>query len=240
LEKYALQISKLNIFVSERMKKHYIEKYNYISRNDIIIPCYNQNINKNAFNQEKYSIPSFVYAGSVHHWQCIDEMLILFRSIKEQLSSATLTIYTKEQEVVINKLEKYSLNNSVIVKYLPYQELKHELSQFKYGFLLREEHIVNHVATPIKINTYLANGIIPIITNVIDFYNTTLNMLEYKIILSDNLKNIFSHSKKIISFDKNTINVEKMRNEYLAFFHRYYNDDKYIDLIKNSIKKMKV
>lgn len=240
LEKYALRISSLNIFVSDRMRKHYIKKYNYKTKNDIVIPCYNQHINESVFYPEKYLTPSFVYAGSVHRWQCIDEMLILFRTIKEQLPSATLTIYTKEQKIIADKLKKHFLENIVTIRYVPYQELEEELKQFKYGFLLREDHIVNNVATPIKINTYMANGIIPILTDVIDFYNSALAAIEHKIILSNNFKDVIAHCRQIINFEHNVVNTDKIRAEYVAFFNKYYNDYIYVDVIKNSIKRLKV
>ncbi|MFW2044353.1 hypothetical protein ACG9ZE_22230, partial [Acinetobacter sp. ULE_I053] len=81
-ERFVLFFSKFNFFVSDAMLDHYKRKYNYRKNNFMIMPCYNQKLNINAFHDGKYKDPTFVYAGSLSDWQCINETLQVFKGIQ--------------------------------------------------------------------------------------------------------------------------------------------------------------
>lgn len=46
-------------------------------------------------------------------------------------------------------VENAGLNN-IEIRNVPYQELPAEMKKFKYGFLIRDNHALNRVATPTK------------------------------------------------------------------------------------------
>ena len=166
VERLVLRFSKVNFFVSDAMHAHYNKKYNYALNNYIIMPCYNQHLNEHAFFDEKYKVPSFVYAGSLAKWQCIEKTLMIFKQVQEKIPESQMYIYTSEQENAYKLIKRYNVKN-IFVDYVSYEILNEKIQDFKYGFLIRDDILVNQVATPTKMNGYLANGVIPIYSNII-------------------------------------------------------------------------
>jgi hypothetical protein len=235
LEKFSLNHSFCNVFVSEEMRQHYIKKYKYKPKtNDIIIPCYNKSLNKECFIQERYKKANFVYAGSLDSWQCFEETLQLFKDYQAIDASATLSVLTKEIDKAKELLKKYDLENVEVV-YVPYKEVDKKLQEFKYAFLLRQKHIVNNVATPTKMNTYMANGLIPIFTDSVGFYSRVIPKSD-GILVSDQFdKNRMENVKAIQSYQQKITDAFQLKQQYEAFFDLHYNKDKYIGDIINKI-----
>ncbi|MEN3759932.1 hypothetical protein [Aeromonas veronii] len=160
----SLQLSVLNIFVSGAMKEHYKRKYKYNKNQDVIIPCFNKQLCNEPIVENKNL--SFVYAGSLHKWQCIDRMLSIFKCVQEINPDATLDFYTFNVDDARKIIDSFSLKN-VKVMCAALDEIDKLISKSRYGFLIRDDHIVNNVATPTKLSTYLSVGTKPIITDVI-------------------------------------------------------------------------
>lgn len=233
LEKQILKHSDFNFFVSNTMLLHYRKKYGYSGNNYFVMPCFNQPLLETAFFDEKYSKPSFVYTGNLAKWQCFEPMVALFKQIKQQLPNATLTIYTKEDQKAQAILNNYGIDADI--KYVPYQQLSEEIKQYKYGFILREDNVVNNVATPTKMNSYLASGIIPIYTDVVGAYKEHLSGLQYAIPVQTDNKGI----EKLFELEKQTIQAVDVLHEYREVFDSYYNRQKYVEQIAEVISKLK-
>ncbi len=163
LEFFALNFSLLNIFVSSAMKNHYEHKYNYNNKRDIIIPCFNKKINSDSYSYSRGL--SFVYAGSLHKWQCIERLLNIFKLIQIKEPAAALYFYTFNVNQARDIIKKYALCN-VTLESVGLEEIDVKISKSKYGFLIRDDHVVNNVATPTKMSTYLSVGTKPILTDV--------------------------------------------------------------------------
>lgn len=223
LERIALKNAKRNIFVSEAMLTHYQQKYNYKKENYFIMPCFNQELRLSSFSEEKYRTPSFVYAGSLSRWQCVEETLVLYKGIKRRLPDASLTILTKEIDKAKMLCDKYEVEATV--KFVPSAELQDTLSCYKYGFIVRDDIAVNNVATPTKMNSYMAAGVIPVFSDVIYDFKKNFYGLKYVI--------PFLHSdeaiEKILKIEKNGINCEDIKFEYKKIFDSYYSTDCYIE-----------
>jgi hypothetical protein len=231
IETLILKFSKLNFFVSESMLNHYRRKYRYNFENYIIMPCFNQLINFSAFNVNKYKEPTFVYTGSLSKWQCFEEALLIFSLVQKEISSAKIYIYTSEMEKAKELLKKYKIYNNSEVDYVSYKQLNDKLENFKYGFLIRRDINVNNVATPTKMNGYLANGIIPIFSDVIDDFKRNING-KY-LLTADTVKEIV---EKIIAMESQEIDVERLKEDYSLIFDNYYNEPKYIKLIMSRLE----
>lgn len=232
LERFILKRATFVFFVSEAMRQHYKEKYNYRKNNYIIMPCFNQLLNKKAFNESRYKKTTFVYAGSMSKWQCIDETLQIFRSIKSEIPSANLTLLTKEKDEAQRFLDKYGLYDAQI-KYIPYTELNNELNKYKFGFIIREDNPVNNVATPTKMNSYLANGVIPIYSDYI--YDFKKNLSGYKNLITYN-----GDINKCIQSIKHLDDVSPINiyHEYTIIFNKYYNENMYVNMISEVLKSI--
>lgn len=230
IEKSALKRSNLCIFVSESMKNHYEKKYKLnLSNKSIIIPCYNTLINEDYIfkNEHRYKNLDFVYAGGLFAWQCIDRTLLIFKEIQQIDSSATLTLLTGDKKSAEELISKYEVDN-VIIDYCQLDKLQSRLSKYKYAFLIRENNIVNNVATPTKMNSYLAAGLIPIYTDVIDDFRSNIDLGIYAIKVDFEESNRLI-AEKTIKHNTKVIEPRKLLNRYNDIFLKYYNDDIYIN-----------
>ncbi|SFW63978.1 hypothetical protein SAMN02927921_02901 [Sinomicrobium oceani] len=230
MEWFALKTCKYNFFVSCAMLEHYRQKYNYNGANYYIMPCFNAEIGD--FTHKKRDEISFVYIGSLSKWQCIEETLKLFKEINGEIPNASLEILTKEKTKAQELLAKYGLDN-VKVNYVSLKELPDYLLKFKYGFLIREDITINRVSTPNKLNTYMASGVVPIYSGVIDAFKIYLDNVKYKIELSDNF-NLQNALEQILLFE-NEVNFDyaNMHKEYSEVFTNFYDREKYISDIRN-------
>lgn len=231
-EKVALKRCQLNIFVSTSMLNHYRKKYGYKGDNYFIMPCFNEYLQKKSFFDEKYSKPTFVYTGSTDGWQCIPETLELFKKIKECIPEATLTIYSKDKE----KVQKLLNMHGVIaeIKYVSYTQLSDEIKKFKYGFLIRQDNPVNDVATPTKMCSYMANGLIPVYSDVIGDFKEVFHGMEYTIPLSEKFEGV----DKIYDLEKKSIKSTDVLNEFSKIFSTYYSEEKYIDSLNKKMQEL--
>ena len=229
-EKFALKHCDLLLFVSEGMLNHYREKYGYKGNNYVIMPCSNEKeIYPNAFYDEKYSKPVFMYSGDINEWQCFDEMLILYKKIKEVIPASELRVYTWKQSLAKKKFEQYGVEATVECK--KQEELNDAIKSAKYGFLIRKDVDVNNVASPTKMSTYISNGIIPIFSECIGDYAKWLGELHYAVVLG----NKYEGMEKVFDLEKETIRSENVKKEYELVFSNYYNSNRYVDLIANKM-----
>lgn len=237
LEGFAMKFSWLNIYVSESMRKYYIKRYSTTDKNYFIMPCFNTALNVGAFSSHnKYTNPTFVYAGSLDKWQCIEQTLELYSIVEKSIPNASITLLTKQREEAVKLLNKYNIKNGKI-NFVPLDKLDAELQNYKYGFLIRDNHIVNNVSTPTKMNSYLANGIIPIYTNVIEDFNTNIN-ISNAIVLNHEKKISEWADQLILRITNTKIDIEEHINQISLLFSSYYSKQYYIDkILKNSILK---
>lgn len=222
------------IYVSEEMKRHYEKKFGPGNRCSFIMPCFNLGLDeKSFFAKERYNNPSFVYAGSLDAWQCFEKTLDIFYKVKSHMKNASLTILTKDTDKAQLMAKMHNLDD-VEIKYVPKEMVQAELKKFKYGFIIREDVKVNRVATPTKLNSYMASGVIPIVSDsLIDFVDNTKECKYICRIGNDLIPNTVA--EKIIKFETYNVDVADICNEYSKVFANYYNAKKYIDSLSKQI-----
>ena len=210
-------------FVSNSMFLHYKNKYGYNKNNHYIMPCFNQELNETAFNNTKYNSPSFVYAGSLSKWQCFDQTLEIFKTIQNTMPNSTLAVLTNEIEKAKTLIDKYKIKNTDI-KYIPYQLLNKELAKYKYGFLIRENIPINKVATPTKMNSYMANGIIPIFSDIIGDFKEEFKEFKYLIRYENNSN---TYIQQIVNIENQNNIGNHIYSEYKQLFKNYFSKEHY-------------
>ena len=234
LERWILDHACFILFVSHAMLNHFCGKCNYTGNNYVIMPCFNKTLQKESFfYPEKYKKPTFVYAGAVSKWQCLEETIDLFSRIKIRLPEATLTLLVRDNEQVKGWLQKYNVNAEI--KYVDVRVLEQEIAKYKYGFLLRENLLLNRVATPTKMNSYIANGVIPIFSDVVDDFKTVFKNRNY--IISGNVNELDVLCDKVIAMEKRTVVNTHVLSEYESVCDTYYNQELYIEKIRKSIRE---
>lgn len=231
LERFALQKASLCFCVSNEQCNYYEREYNLNIRNKtIIMPCFNTALNPESFSQSKYDVNTFCYVGSLAVWQYFEETVRLYKKIEEELKEKIrFKVLTSEKNKAEEILEKYGVRNYYI-NFVSTKELPSELKDCKFGFILRENHIVNNVATPTKLSTYLSNGIIPIFTDSIKDFARLADRYNYLLCISN-----INDDKTIIDFCSEKIEVESVLKEYSDIFNEYYNENYYINMIKSQI-----
>lgn len=226
----------LPFFVSEAMRTHYERKYKFkLSERFVLMPCYNIALDENSFFvNQKYEQPNFVYAGGILKWQCIEETLSVFKAFKDRVPQATLTILTKDKEKALS-LVKIIDCEDVDVKFIPLELLQSELSRYKYGFLLRKDHVVNKVSTPTKMNSYLSAGIIPIYTSAVQAFEQNIDLGDFE--LKFDTLDIEEIVSNLILMENKTIDASTVLMKYKKVFENFYNDEFYINKIGDQFQK---
>ncbi|MDM8163937.1 MULTISPECIES: hypothetical protein [Coriobacteriales] len=216
IENAALRGAEKIFLVSDAMLRHYEEKYDIsIAEKSMVMACSNETLHPEAFYVEgKYENPVFTYAGSLVSYQCVDQMLEAFRSVREKLPRSELLLFTGEVEEARRKVEAIGVSG-VIVDCKPRQELWRHISRAKYGFVLREDRVVNRVATPTKISSYLANGVIPVYSKCLESFSETssgIPRLAY---------DPATFVEDVVRFEQMSIDPAEIESQYAGYFRRH-------------------
>lgn len=219
-------------FVSHYMKKHYEELTEFSFDNKAyIMPCYNEEYDSEIFKQKNYNKKTFTYVGSLDLWQCFDSIVDIYKQIEFKFPNALFKVLTFQVEEARKILSDKKIKN-YIVKYVPSDEVKKELLEVNYGFVIRRDSIINRVATPTKISSYLAAGVLPIYSKcLIDFAKISNG---YNCVLG--IQNT-SEIESIIEFIKQPINEEIIKKEIKDIFNAYYNSHNHIMAISCKLKR---
>ena len=235
-ESQAVRKSDLLFCVSERQVEYYEHKYGYNrNRPHIVMPCYNLRISK-TFNVSQYKAPTFVYAGNASGWQGVDFMLKVYAFIESRLGDACkLVLLTNDCERFKQKIEAEGIKN-VQMKFVPLKELQDELHKYKYGFIIRDESIINQVATPTKMNSYLASYVIPIYSDSVQDFVHNIKLGEFSLMAKCPL-NIEDIAERIIEFENMQIEYRKFEKYVKDIFENHYNDAIYKSKISAMLEK---
>ena len=234
-EPFAISRSDVLFCVSEKMVEYYQATYHFQNVSKcIIMPCYNLNLS-NSFNESQYESPSFVYAGGCDVWQGVDFMLDVFAKLEKLLKGSKLTVLTSQQEAFDGKIKERGIVNYK-VRYVPLTELQNELHKHKYGFIIREDNIVNNVATPTKMNSYLSNFIIPIYSNAVDSFIRHINLEPFRLMISCPLS-VDDAVDQILAFENRHRDFSRYYKVVKDVFDSYYNDTVYQQKMDGVFKK---
>lgn len=234
-EARAVKTSDILFCVSRKMVEYYIVKYGFKNFDRcVIMPCYNLPISQ-YFNEAQYEFPTFAYAGGSSKWQGVDFMLDVYRKVEEQIPISKLIICTGEQQLFEQKIKARNIKNYEI-KYVPLNQLQNELHKYKYGLILRDDHIVNQVATPTKMNSYLANFMIPIYSDSVQDFRDHIQLEEFQLMAKTPL-DVDSVAAQIADFEKSEHDFSKYKDMVVKIFDLHYNDNRYNNVIKSKIDK---
>ncbi|GAP23070.1 hypothetical protein [Leptolinea tardivitalis] len=103
----------------------------------------------------------FVYSGSFLKWQKPDEIIRLLRSLELSILKTHILVITQDVDLLKQKADllKIDITHWHIFSTNKVEETYNLLSASDIGIILREDILINHVASPIKISEYLASGV---------------------------------------------------------------------------------
>lgn len=173
IEKEAFKRSNYQIFVTKSMENHFLKKYNKI--NGIIYPILPSNLSKENTKQNNLEVDNikkylkisdediiYIYSGNSQKWQNTDIMFSTISNLKND--KYKFIILSKDIEIIKQKINTYNINKkNIILDNVQPNELWKYYSIANYGFILRDDHLLNKVACPTKLVEYMFYGIIPIV-----------------------------------------------------------------------------
>lgn len=229
VEKWALKHALFVFFVSNTLKEHYEKKYglNFDGR-FYIMPCSNEELHKTSFfAKEKYLDNVFCYAGSTSVWQCFEETIALYKKIEEKHPDSKLLLLVKDRETALACIRKYNVQNYEI-DFVPVSKLPDVLKTVKFGFVLRKPSVVNSVATPTKILTYLANGLIPIYSASLEGIHDMLKESEFCIRYEND-----GDLSAIEKYMTEQVSSQEVFQEYERIYKTHYARETHLARLKN-------
>lgn len=103
-----------------------------------------------------------IYSGNAQMWQKIPRMMESIRIFNEQ--KFKIIILTGEMAIFKDYLIKYKIDpHNIILRSVMPSQLSMYYAISHYGYILRDDILVNKVANPTKMLEYLQFGIIPIV-----------------------------------------------------------------------------
>lgn len=158
VEKITMRKTDYIICVSRSMKNHLVQKYQITNNNKfIILPIFNENLLEKQKDIDVFNLIT-IYVGGIQKWQNIDLMIESIAKWNE--SDMEFRIFSSESCFFNSKFKGIS---NIKIGYKSFPELEKELINASYGFLLRDDNVVNRVACPTKLIEYLAFGVLPIL-----------------------------------------------------------------------------
>lgn len=159
IERFVVKNSYKIVSVTNAMAEHFKTKYSNELTDILILPIFDDNylISKiSKSNKEKIVI----YSGGVQKWQNIDLMI---KCISCKINDYQYLILTGNVEIFKEKLSGIDYSKKVQIKSVSRKDLNSYYSIADFGFILRDDLLLNRVACPTKLSEYLSYGIIPIV-----------------------------------------------------------------------------
>lgn len=235
IEKYALKRSSFVILVSDSLRTHFASKYSLSLDNYYIMPCFNNEIDEKYFFADgKYDGNLFIYAGSLAPWQCFEQTVKLFKRIEDRVDNANLRVLVKAQDEAKRILDKYGVRKYTI-GFVPQENIGDEMAKAKFGFCLREENVVNSVATPTKLSTYVAHGVMPIYSKCIVGFREQAQSCPYCFCIDEKEENSL---ERIIEICNSSIKSVDVYRSFACTFSRYYSKSFHETELSDRLRKM--
>lgn len=202
------------IVANDVMREHIFSKYSNVNAEFIVMPMNNED-NDNVVDDDTIvhkgeAYPIVIYSGGLQKWQLINEMQEAMFERREEFS---YRIFVPDQEEFKRSWGDKDYPNKIVIDTKEMEELKKEYVQACYGFVLRDDIIVNRVACPTKILDYMKYGIIPIMKSpfIGDFNKLGIAYITLKDFVSRNLP---EESVRIEMCKKNFAILKEMLREY--------------------------
>ena len=225
IEKRALKKAAFCLFVSDDMRRHYETKYGLsFEGRCFVMPCFNSTFEQGSFLAEgKYDSPTFAYVGSMAAWQCFEATVDLYKELEARLPGALLKVLTFDQDGARKILRAKGVERYE-VWCVPPEKVAGELAKVAYGFVIREDDPVNRVATPTKLSSYMAAGVIPVFSDCIGSFSGLARGLKYAIPVGRSV-DVDAVARRCAE----PVRREEVLGEYRRVFDTYYSREYYVE-----------
>ncbi len=161
-----------------------------------------------------------------------DEILFVFSTSSDggkwqNSDEIALSLVTQGHRVLMLSKKQYD-NDAIISKFVPYDQVSQYLMAADIGIIIRDDNIVNRVASPIKFSEYLACGL-PVISNdSVALITSTIKTYNCGFIL-ENLDNLSTHKiqeltqidrVKIAKIGHDLFGIDNVSKNYLQTYKK--------------------
>lgn len=223
MDLFAMKKAQAILYVSQYMREYYekLGKCSFTNKS-YLMPCFNEVYDRAVFDSKDYSKKIFTYVGSLDLWQCFEQTVDIYKKIEEKLQGCFFKVLTFDEEKGKRILEEKGVRN-FSVKRVPKEEVKQELLEANYGFIIREDSIVNRVATPTKFSSYLSSGVIPIFSKCLTDFTQESSKMKYALPLDEDID-----MTSLLDFVNQEVKKEEISKEYERLFSEYYSPEHHI------------
>ena len=220
---FAMKKAKMVFFVSHYMQEYYEAKaHRSFEKKAYVMPCFNETLDESVFDKKDYSKKIFTYVGSLDLWQCFDETADAYAEIEKQNPDAFFKVLTfnveKAKQIIVEKnIKNYS------VACVPKEQVRQELEEASFGFILRHDIDVNRVATPTKISSYLSAGVLPIYSSCLRDFHAQAEGKNFAFALNPG-----ADYKELSNFVNGEINKNSVQKEVRDLFDTYYSTENHV------------
>lgn len=178
LEKKVIDRSSLVITVSKKQ----FQLWGDISKNHVLLPMlpsnifFDENNYRNVIRIQlgiKFDEEVYVYSGQNQKWQMCEKTIEIYKTISVKRKNTRLIIYTRQIDFFENLVKKMGILNAIIMN-VSYHDMPQYLDACDFGFCIRNESVINRVASPTKILEYLSRNVMPIITDTVGDFSEDL------------------------------------------------------------------
>jgi hypothetical protein len=160
LEGIIIRKANLVIGVSNSMLAHIEEKHHSTIKHKCVLPIFDFTITEPIESKWQNERKAIIYSGGSDKWQNVDLMLNVISKYQENYN---FTILTGDLETFKLKLIEKGLDKKVFLTSVSKNEVYAYYKTSDFGFLLRDESVVNSVSCPTKLVEYMSYGVIPIV-----------------------------------------------------------------------------
>ena len=218
-ERKILKVCDLNVYVSNEMKNHFLQKYGEVQTPYAIVPCC---VSDEWFDRATTTdalatldVPTdgviVAYAGTMANWQCGREMMKLFAEIHRQDATAffLLLVPKSDQRKTSSWADEFGLPaSSYHLHEVAHREVPAYLQAAHIGVLLRRDDPVNRVSSPTKFAEYLSAGIPVLMTDSVGDYSDLAEEEKVGLVLSASMLDEDQYDREdlgnIIAFARNS------------------------------------
>lgn len=176
-----------------------------------------------------------VYIGGVSKWQQVDETIQLFRDLDCFCDNLRLMLIVQNISEIRDRLVSIfpeHPGNIILVENIGHGEVYRYLSAADVGIVLRENHILNRVASPIKFAEYLACGLPVILTPWVGDYSDIVPQKRLGLVISPDDPNKIEKTAKFLE------DLAEDPDSYKIACQRYAEENLSIEAIGKSLESI--
>ncbi|HEY8381981.1 MAG TPA: hypothetical protein VIL09_07525 [Microvirga sp.] len=163
VEARAIALSDRLVCVSEAMAQHYAAKHDVSRAAQIVCPIVSVGEAVDPYGRPYHDRPRAIYAGGTQPWQQVPKIVAAIAATQDEVDAILMT---PDVDGFARALAERGLapdGDRLTLRSASHQEVLAACATADFGFLLRQDTVVNRVACPTKLIEYLAAGVIPVL-----------------------------------------------------------------------------